>query len=376
MKNLATRILTPLVLAGSLFFAGCNWNVNNLNQSNNQSALFQYKPGKISTSTLGGNYERPGGLSSYKKIFSLKNKSVITSKDSSGQDTIYFTVNPTFDSDDNFFDYPGIYNLNAPSIPVYTFPNNDAKEFAISLGSGVNSKRQGCLIPSGLSIETLALSDNSILAISNVSGKLYRIVKNSDTGKFENDESFSFYDDRLFGTTSISLDKTDNNIIYLTQIPLYKASDKSIDRPKRVLSFNIQNKSISVLPYEIPDVKILTSTSQVPQKNLTYSADDVQFGDFLNMVEDSLGNFWFADSLDRRIYKQDGTVFKELNRSPTSITVDNEGNLFVIEGTLLNPDNTLAFPPELVMISPDGTEIDLETIPTNTDFKKEFQLMD
>jgi hypothetical protein len=383
MKSL-TKILASAIIAGSFLFAGCNFDTKYI-PKDNPPVSSQYKPGKVSTTTLGKNYQRPGGLSLSKGTNS-KSKSVLMAKDSSGQNEIYFTVNPTFDPEDNFFDYPAIYNLNNASDPVYTFPSADAKEFAISLGSGVNSMGQGCLIPSGLSIETLVLPDTSILVISNISGKLYRIVKNLDTGKFQNDDLFSINSDELFGTTNIALEKADSNIIYLTQIPLYKRSDEDpnryvIDRPKRIISLSFNDLLAGlvnpVTKFALPitdDVKTLNSIAGI-LNNEKYAGDFVQFGDFLNMSEDSSGNFWFADSLDRRIYSQDGSVFKELDRPPTSITVDAEGNLFIIKGTLLNSDKSVASPPELVMISPDGTETNhLSDFIPNFDFSSSGSL--
>ena len=371
--DLLKKILTPLALSAAILMS-CNNGVQNQEHPKLKS--------EISTSTL-GTYQRPGGLSK-RNNYSIS-KNLAKEGTTLDQGSPYFTVNPTYTENENSFsDKPGFYNINSPSSPLYEFTNTDLINFKINL---LNDN--GKLVPRGLNLETLSILGD-IFVIPNVSDQIFRLYQDSTTGQFVQDTTFTLKNDELFGITGVLFNNLDGNF-YISQIPLY---DRSADDPnsfvevrqKRIARLSLSdivNGIINPTFFPIPDRKsndpsfgMPNSLSSLPSTNQKYAGDFFQFGDILKITENSSGEIYIADSLDRRIYSFDSSngavkIFKDLDRPITSIAIDSADNLIVVKGILLDSNGNVAFPSELTKISPNGDETDLCLLNNSFNFTSE-----
>jgi len=383
MKNLTKKFLAPLILAGSILIGGCNpiYNPSPSTSSFPPSNL-KYTLGNISQKNIAQGYGRPNGLSSNNNLANKtlnKSRSIGKTYTKEGvalNPITFFTVDPTFTSND-FRTPPAIYGIDESNVTtkLYEFTEEDKREFKSGTGliywdeSGNEFIRQR-----GLNLETLALVDNSVLVISNVSNRLFRIFQD-ENGVFQKEDYF--VNDELFGTTGMILEE-DGNTVDLVQVPLYftptSESELSYSRNKRIISFKLDDLAKEIIvKSELPDIS-QDDFLLVPDTISKYLGAYFQFGDKLDLVKDSLGRFYVADSLDKKIYQIDNgvaSVFKELDRPPTSMTINQQGDLFIIKGILLNQDKTKAFDSELTMISSDGTETSMQTFLQNFDYTQE-----
>lgn len=340
----------------------------------------------LTNTTLSNGYEKPGGLST-----SLTQSKQIAKQ--YGTDNIIFLERPTYQTfeDENGVSYhsfvkaPAIHRINETS-PIYEFPQSNIDDFIQVANSGELTSQK----PRGLILESIILGDNSILVSSSSSKKIFKIYEDDGIFKqetYKEDDELAFTSGMILGT---------DGKVYLAQIPLYKKDSSnpdgfSISRPKRIISLDsLKNIKIET---NIPDIFSLNYSWDIPSNNSKYSGDKYNVGEQIKIIENSPAgkvlngiDFYVSDLMERKIYQlsKNGegynvSVFRSnLNSIPTSMFVDEIGNLFITSAPIFKKSmsssgdstiNELIDYPKVIKIT--GGEEIIYTLPLNFDFSEE-----
>ena len=358
MNKLRSAIASG-IFSACLLFGGCDINSTNISKKDD-STNKEYHLENFKNVSGDNNYEKPSSIVKYDGINSRNSFFNGVGK---LEGKLLFYEAPTLNYETKqFLKRPAIYSALDITNPEKIFEFSD--DYLDEFNSDQYVLEDGALRITGLLSSLVPSSDDSILFISNVSNKMFKIYKSETTFVAEE----FLVDDELYGINSMIFGE--DGKMYAVQEQL-ESSGGNILRNRRVISIDLSNSLIKeefILPKDI-STDILFGIKENTYLDLGNKLDLVRnnaVGKNLNgfdfFVSDLISGSIYSHSLDRTEANEfaSGLIF------PSSLAVDFEGKVLTIEGPRLstNEDNQprniqMDEPPRIVQLDSQNGNINL-----------------
>jgi len=319
--------------------------------------------------TLRTGFEQPDELAAEPEV---KEMVVKNANANSNKKDVAFCTTPLMDYYQTYFvQNPIIYKYTKGNhlVNFFEFGSADISEFRIGLSNEVNPGQPNTDVrPRGLALSTIILNDGSVLFASNMSQKIHEI----DT---QGNKQIYLDDERLVGITDMVLGS--DGKVYCAQGPIFypdpslglvvirKTGVISIDANKNInTEFELPGAAGTGFTYGLDNNETYSGTGPFTPSNPPAS---LMLGHLVKIHENKRKDvknvkFYVSDMFEKTVYDVDDNnnvnVLKTGLRYPSTLTMGNDGKLFLLTGIITDQlfsggfDIASGYEPELIVINP------------------------